>query len=194
MKTKIKKLAVVAVILLCLAVGVQGTLAVFTATDTATNVITTGNIKIKLHEQRLNDQQKPEPFKDVIGVVPGDEVSKIVTVENTGNNPAWVRISIGVTINLAEGVEGEADKTLVSFDIGDDWTELDGYYYYTKALGAGETTTPLFEHVIFSDSMSNMYQKSTTSVGIMVHGVQTAHNGTTVWEADGWPTLGLSAE
>ncbi len=194
MKTKIKKLAVVAAVMLCLAVGVQATLAAFTATGTATNVITMGNIKIKLHEQRLNAQQKLEPFEDVIGVVPGESVSKIVTVENTGNNPAWIRISIGVTIDLAKGVVGTADKTLVSFDIGDDWTELNGYYYYAKALGAGETTTPLFENVIFSDNMGNMYQKSTTTVDILVHGVQVIHNGTTVWEADGWPTPSTSAD
>lgn len=192
MKTKIKKIAALAVVLACLAVGVQSTIAYFSATDTATNVITTGNIKIKLHEQRVGDNNNDgtlEPFEDVVGVVPGDSVSKIVTVENTGNNPAWVRISLEKAISLAEGVEGEIDPSLVTFDIGDDWVERDGWYYYTKVLNASETTTAFFNNVIFSENMGNMYQDSTVTVSLIVHATQTAHNGTSVWEADGWPTV-----
>lgn len=191
MKTKIKKIAALAVVLACLAVGVQSTIAYFSTTDTATNVITTGNIKIKLHEQRVgnNEDGTLEPFEDVVGVVPGDSVSKIVTVENTGNNPAWVRISLEKAISLAEGVEGEINSSLVTFDIGDDWVERDGWYYYTKVLNASETTTAFFNNVIFSENMSNMYQDSTVTVSLLVHATQTAHNGTSVWEADGWPTV-----
>lgn len=191
MKTKIKKIAALAVVLACLAVGVQSTIAYFSTTDTATNVITTGNIKIKLHEQRVgnNVDGTLEPFEDVVGVVPGDSVSKIVTVENTGNNPAWVRISLEKAISLAEGVEGEINPSLVTFDIGDDWVERDGWYYYTKVLNASETTTAFFNNVIFSENMSNMYQDSMVTVSLLVHATQTAHNGTSVWEADGWPTV-----
>lgn len=191
MKTKIKKIAALAVVLACLAVGVQSTIAYFSTTDTATNVITMGNIKIKLHEQRVgnNEDGTLEPFEDVVGVVPGDSVSKIVTVENTGNNPAWVRISLEKAISLAEGVEGEINPSLVTFDIGDDWVERDGWYYYTKVLNASETTTAFFNNVIFSENMSNMYQDSTVTVSLLVHATQTAHNGTSVWEADGWPTV-----
>lgn len=187
MKTRIKKVTAAVAILLCLAVGVQSTIAYFTSTDTATNVITTGNIKIKLHEQHKTDNGL-EPFEDVIDVMPGDSVSKIVTVENTGNNSAWVRIALDKAITLAEGVEGEIDLTLVSFDIGEAWVERDGWYYYTEVLGKGEITSPLFENVIFSVDMGNMYQNSTATVTVLAHATQTAHNGTTVWEAAGWPT------
>lgn len=188
MKAKMKKIIAAAAVLVCIAVGVQSTIAYFTATDTATNVITTGNIKIKLHEQHQTDDGL-QPFKDVIGVVPGDNVSKIVTVENTGNNPAWVRISIDKALTLAEGVEGEVDLTLISFDIGEDWVEREGWYYYTEALDKGQTTSPLFNNVIFNDDMGNMYQDSTATVTVLVHATQTAHNGTSVWEAVGWPKI-----
>ncbi len=188
MKAKMKKIIAAAAVLVCIAVGVQSTIAYFTATDTATNVITTGNIKIKLHEQHQTDDGL-QPFTDVIGVVPGDNVSKIVTVENTGNNPAWVRISIDKALTLAEGVEGEVDLTLISFDIGEDWVERDGWYYYTEALDKGQTTSPLFNNVIFNDDMGNMYQDSTATVTVLVHATQTAHNGTSVWEAVGWPKI-----
>lgn len=189
MKTKIKKFTVIAVILICFAVGVRSTIAYFTATDTATNVITTGNIKIELHEQRIgnNDDGSLEPFEDVVGVMPGESVSKIVTVENTGNNSAWVRISLEKVISLADGVAGEIDPSLVTFDIGEDWVERDGWYYYTKALNAEETTSAFFNNVIFSENMGNMYQDSTVTVSLLVHATQTAHNGTSVWEAAGWP-------
>lgn len=58
-----------------------------------------------------------------------------------------------------------------------DWTYLDGYYYYNRALAPGETTVPLFTTVTFAPEMGNEYQNSTAYVEVKVGAVQADNNG-----------------
>ena len=184
-----RKMFVCALCLIALAVTVSGTLAYFTAEDTARNVITAGNVKIELQEKMISaDGKSTVPFTDPLNVMPGSEVSKIVEVRNTGGQPAWVRVSVEKTIALAEGIQGDADLTLISFDLNTaHWTEKDGFYYYTASLAPGQTTEPLFTAVSFAESMSDLYQSSKAVLQIHAYATQTANNGSTVFEAAGWP-------
>ena len=70
------------------AVLCMGTWALFTATGTATNVVTVGDVSIRLVEDfdELGAQ----------GIVPGESIRKKVYVENDGSNPAWVRVRLDV--------------------------------------------------------------------------------------------------
>ena len=68
-----------------------------------------------------------------------------------------------------------------------DWTEKDGYYYYTKPLKPGEVTAPIFTAVTFKADMGNEYQNATATVDVFAQAVQTANNGATVMDAQGWP-------
>lgn len=183
-----KKLLIGAMLVLVLGLTVMGTSAFFTQEETAHNVVTTGGIDIELIEKAIVDGEEVD-FKDVYGVLPGADVSKIVTVRNIGENEAFIRVSVKKSIDLAEGVEGEPDLSLITFDFNtDDWTEgKDGYWYCSKPLGIGETTPALFTTVSFSKSMDNMYQKCAAHVDIKVQAVQTANNGKTALEAAGWP-------
>ena len=181
-----KRIAVCALILLLLSVSLGSTIAYFTTEDTATNVITAGNLSIDLKEMTKSGEE----FKDVFGVMPGVEVSKIVTVKNTGDHPAYVRIGVDKTIRLAEGKTGAVDLTLLQLDLNTaDWTEKDGYYYYNKPLAAGAETPALFTTVKFSEKMDNLYQKSQAIVEVTAQAVQTAHNGTSALTAAGWPEV-----
>lgn len=184
-----KKVTVIALIVALVAVLSLGTAAYFTAEQTATNVVTSGSVKIKLHEMAIKEPgAEPVPFEDGQGVMPGSVVSKIVTVENTGSGTAWVRISVEKAIALAEGLEGETDLDLISLDINTEcWSEHEGYYYYNAPLAAGETTEPLFTTVAFAHSMGNLYQGSTATVRVLAQATQTANNGATALEALGWP-------
>ena len=183
-----KKIIVFALIAVCLSTAAYGTLAYFTYEDTATNVITTGDIKIDLLEWTKTDEGELVPFEDVIDVMPGIEVSKIVEVKNVGGQPAWIRVSVDKSIVLADGVEGEVDLSLVTYNLNTEyWTEKDGYFYYNSKLKPGETTEPLFTAVAFAADMSNMYQHSKAYVKIDAQATQTANNGETVFEAAGWP-------
>ena len=77
------KTLVLSLLICCLAVAASGTLAYYTATEQAHNVITSGGIDIALQEY-ADAGDALVPFEDVDGVMPGMEVSKIVCVENTG--------------------------------------------------------------------------------------------------------------
>lgn len=188
-----KKLITSALILLLVAMAGAGTLAYFTAEDTATNVITSGNIDIELQETaELEDgsivqfQESQERF----GVMPGEAVSKIVKVVNTGDNEAYVRLHITKSINLAKGVEGDPDISLITMDFNStNWTfnEADGFYYYNTALAPGAATEALFENVIFDPDMSNMYQGSEATIIVDAQATQVANNGASALEAGGWP-------
>ena len=179
-----KKTFSLAVILICLSVLGSGTLAYFTDSTTAHNVITTGNIDIELIETKADGTT----FTDVIGVMPGMEVSKIVRVSNEGANDAWVRVAVQKEITLADKTKGDAETYLNIAYNTTYWTyQNDGYYYYNKALTPDEVTTPLFEKVLFDTSMGNEYQNSTAQVYVYAQATQVDNNGETVFEAQGWP-------
>ena len=188
-----KKTVTLALIAALLAICAIGTTAFFTDRGKATNVITTGGVKIDLLETAVKDGELA-PFEDVEGVMPGMEVSKIVEVKNIGESDAYIRVSVEKAIALAENREGEVDLSLVKLDINTaDWTEQDGYYYYNSALKPGETTKPLFTAVTFDEAMGNLYQQSTATVTVNAEATQVANNGTDALTAAGWPQSGEEA-
>ena len=184
-----KRLLAVALAVVCLSLAAYGTVAYFTAEDIAANVITAGNIRIELQETAVPESGgDPVPFEDLIGVMPGAEVSKIVEVKNTGDKTAYIRIRLEKNLTLAEGRTGEPDINLIGLNIDtESWTEKDGYYYYNAALEPGQTTEPLFTAVHFAKTMSNMYQESRAILQVNAFATQTAHNGASALEAAGWP-------
>lgn len=186
-----KKMVTIAVLLLALTMLGYGTIAFFTAEETATNVITAGNVDIELQETAVTEDGKTIMFEESqerFGVMPGEEVSKIVQIVNTGDNEAYVRIGIEKSIKLAEGISGESNTDLITMDFNsDNWTAKDGYYYYNQALAPGTKTEPLFRNVIFNPSMSNMYQGSEAIIKVDAQATQVKNNGATVFEAAGWP-------
>lgn len=186
-----RKALVVALLAICLALVGYGTAAYFTADGTATNVITTGSVSITLDETAVDETGAVSAFKDVAGVMPGAQISKIVTVTNTGTSPVWVRVGVEKRIELAPGVNGTPDTGLVTMDLNTaDWTlGSDGYYYYHAALQPDAATTPLFTTVSFDTSMGNMYQGSAAYLDVYAAAVQTAHNGAAATEAVGWPAV-----
>ncbi|MBE6669846.1 MAG: hypothetical protein E7601_06550 [Ruminococcaceae bacterium] len=184
-----KKILICAVIIALLSVAAYGTSAFFSHTQKATNVITTGNVKIELQEiSASNANGGATPLEGEISVLPGAEITKTVKVKNVGSNSAWIRLSVDTAFLLADGVSGTPDTSLIKFDLNTkNWTEKDGYYYYNTSLEPGETTEPLFTHVSFAPSMDNTYQNSKALIDITAYATQKAHNGSSVFEAAGWP-------
>ncbi len=182
-----KKTVTLALIVALLAICAIGTTAFFTDRGKATNVITTGGVKIDLLETAVKDGELA-PFEDVVGVMPGSEVSKIVEVKNIGESDAYIRVSVEKALALAEGREGEVDLSLVTLDFNTEaWTEADGYYYYNSPLKPNETTAPLFTTVSFSADMGNLYQNSSLTVNVTAEATQVANNGASALTASGWP-------
>lgn len=187
-----KKLFILASLIICLTTVATGTLAYFTAEDQAHNVITSGKVDIELVEKKINEDGTEEAFEDLIGIMPGTSVSKVVQVTNTGDAAAYIRIAVDKKIILASGNDDEVDMSLISinYNIGsneDQWTYKEGYYYYNSPLEAGNTTKPLFTEVKFDKTMGNMYQEATTEIDVKAYATQVANNGDSALEANGWP-------
>ena len=179
-----RKLLILSVLAICVAMLAGGTLAFFTSEDKAHNVITTGGVEITLQEWA--DEAKTTPFKDLTGVMPNTTVTKIAEIRNTGVSDAWVRVKVEKNIKL-QG-DGTPDTGLVELKLNTvDWTEKDGYYYYNKILKPGEITAPVFTSVSFAADMGDEYQDAAATVDVFAQAVQIANNGDTVLTAQGWP-------
>ena len=92
---------------LCVALAVVAiggaTLAYFTDTDQEINTFAVGNVSIDLIEQQkgANGLEAFEPRKTLLpGTSDKNAVSKIVTVENTGANDAWVWVDLKIPAYL----------------------------------------------------------------------------------------------
>ena len=181
-----KKIFAIAVLIVCLSLSVGGTLAFFTTSKTARNVIEMGSIEIELIQKGEGDA----PFTTAVGIIPGKTVADTVIVKNVSAKPCWVRVEAAKVIELAAGVSGVPDTSLMTMNINtDNWTLKDGYYYYNNVLAAGTETEPLFTEVAFSTAMGNLYKNATAKINVTAQAVQYANNGATVAEAIGWPSV-----
>ena len=182
-----RKLLIVSVLAILVAVTAAGTLAYFTDTGTAHNVITTGNVKIELNEWA--DEACTQPFQDKTGVMPGTKVTKIVKVENTGTGAAFLRLYVEKNVYGADQKPMKSDPVSLDFD-NRNWTysESEGYYYYNRSLEPGKTTEPLFTTVTFDPLMGNEYQNASAHVKVIAYAVQSANNGDSPQAAKGWPS------
>ncbi len=181
-----RKIAIAALTLICLSVSIPGTAAYAHHCGTARNVITSGNIRIALHEMSRTDTGQLVAFQNPDKVLPGQSISKIVTVSNTGGNTAYVRLLLNT--HLLTEHEHSPDPSLIQLDLNlQDWTLHDGAYYYNYPLGPGEQTSPLFTRVFFSPQIGTSYQGSTTAITVRAEAVQAAHNDDCALTALGWP-------
>lgn len=177
-----RKLLILSILTMCVAILASGTLAFQTASGRAHNVITSGNVKIEIQEWA--DTEKKTPFENLDGLYPGFTATKIVEVVNTGSADAWVRVKIEKNITPASE-QTEVDPDLVVLDLNTtDWTyREDGYYYYNSPLEPGEVTAPVLNGVTLSGNMGSEYQEATVEVKVSAEAVQSQNNDT----ATGWP-------
>lgn len=181
-----QKLMAALAILLCLGSLAGGTLAYFTDSEEAHNVITSGKIDIALREWADDAHTKPYPGDTLEGAMPGDTVTKIVQVENICAHPAFIRVKVALELRSAED---EVLPEAISLDINEtDWfLGEDGYYYYKEALPAGKTTEPLFTRAEFDAAMDNRYRGCTAKIDVTAYAVQSQNNGESPQIAAGWP-------
>ena len=181
-----RRLVLLALALCIAAVTATGTLAYFTAEETAHNVITTGYLDMILHETTTGG--KPFPEEGLDNLMPGMVVDKRVTVENAGTVDFYLRVALDEEITPAQGVQAELNFDHITLDINeDDWTLAeDGYYYYNSAIKAGETTEPLFTTVTFEPEMGNEYMNAHVEITVRAQAVQSRNNGDSPLTAVGW--------
>lgn len=182
-----KKILILAAIAAIGSFGAYGTLAYFTATGTAKNVITAGTVNIELHEETADGQ--PFPEDGIHNVMPSQVVDKVVFVENTGENQAWVRVKVEKKLVRSDQSEDKnAAEQYIELDFNDsEWAVHDGWFYYKDKIDPGKNTENLFTRVAFSGDMGNEYKDSTVFINVAAQAVQCANNGESVMDAAGWP-------
>ncbi|MGI6237059.1 MAG: SipW-dependent-type signal peptide-containing protein [Candidatus Excrementavichristensenella sp.] len=181
-----RDVALIAALVCCIAIAAAGTLAYFTAEETAYNVIAIGNLDMVLREETTGGAPFPEGGID--GVLPGAQVDKVVYVENAGSVDFYCRLGVEKVIELADPSH-EPDPDAVTLDINTaDWTEKDGFYHYKKALRPGEKTTPLFRKVKLGRDMGNEYMDAHIEINVLAQAVQSKNNAAGPLSAVGWPT------
>ena len=163
----------------------QGTLAYYTTVGKATNVVTSGNLELTIHEMAGPDTPYPEGG---VYVLPGSVVGKIVTVENTCEHPFYLRVK------LIYGIDSQelTSEDCFELDINTvDWKLHDGWYYYIGILQPGEETPQVFSHVeIVGNKVDNSYIGKTLSITVKAQAVQSEHNpiqNNDTTTAQGWP-------
>jgi len=187
-----KIIAISAAIILAAIAVVGGTLAWFTAEDTATNVLTTGSVEVTLKEQ-VDDGEGTKDVAANVGltlsdIMPGDEITKrpfLVLGEDSEN--AYVRMKFTVE-STATGVNQETieqkiidlfaakiDKT--NWKQATDETDYDDWYYY---MGELSSTNPLHfttagKLVFNGNEFTDIYQGITFTIKFDAAAVQVAN-------------------
>ncbi len=183
---KIKlQMAAIALFAMVVAFSTQGTLAYYSTVGKATNVVTTGNIQFIIHE--TTDQGTAFPEEGVY-IIPGDVVSKEVTIESDCQHPFYLRVKIVYGVDSQELSADDCFKLNINEQ---SWKYVDGWYYYQGIVEPGQTTPEVFSHVeIVGAKVDNRYIGKTLTLSVVAHAVQSENNpiqnGDTS-TASGWP-------
>ncbi len=183
-KIKLKIFIVTLVAILVTMMG-QASLAYYSTVGKATNVVTSGNIQFIIHE--TTDQGKEFP-KEGVYIVPGDVVSKKVTIESDCNHPFYLRVKMVYGVDSQELTAEDCFK----LNINEEYWELhDGWYYYKGVVEPDETTPYIFSHVeIVGSKVDNSYLGKTLTLTVKAQAVQSENNPITdgnTFTSSGWP-------
>ncbi|HPW53954.1 MAG TPA: hypothetical protein PLI19_03045 [Erysipelotrichaceae bacterium] len=183
-----RRVFIASIVVILLSIGVMSTYAYIVAEGTATNVITTGCVNIELREYTLNENNERVPYSNSqVAVVPSVKVDKIVNVENTGNQPVFVRVLVTITVESEFWEDFDLSNIILDYNLTD-WTFKDGYWYYNNILDASNTTEDLFTSVEFSANMGNEFMGSAITINVEAQATQVANQGVSnATEAVGWP-------
>lgn len=185
MNKRQKKLVALALAILLIAVFSGSTLAYYTVIGTATNVVTSGEIRMQIRETGADG--KPFPKEGVV-VIPGDTVAKEVTVNNICGHPFWLRVELVQGSSKEQNLS--AAKAMQILDLNEkDWTLKGNYFYYNQILEPGKKTEPLFTKVHISGEAVDQHDVGTAlTITVKAEAVQSEHNpAQNAWEASGWP-------
>ena len=183
---KIKiKIFVVALVAALMTFISTSTLAYYSTVGKATNVVTSGNIQFIIHE--MTDQGKEFP-KEGVYIVPGDIVSKKVSIESDCEHPFYLRVKMVYGVDSQELTAEDCFKLNINED---NWELHDGWYYYKGVVEPGQTTPDVFSHVeIVGSKVDNSYIGKTLTLTVKAQAVQSENNPITdgnTYTASGWP-------
>lgn len=131
-----KRIVTIALVVALVAIAAVGTLAYFTDTDDATNTFVVGNVAIKLIEKERDGNGGTKEFTQdkrlypIVGSAQGEKddlgmptaknyVDKMVTIQNTGSEKAYIRAYFAIPSALDDGYETfNAGMNVLHFNFG----------------------------------------------------------------------------
>lgn len=146
-----KKSRAIISVFLVVAILIAGAYAFLSSTDSKTNVFTVGNVSIKLKEnfdtdlsgvteddEKFDETVKTISLEDGKSVMPGQKIIKTPYIANTGHNPAWIYLTVGIPVanidsfykNADNNVEisgKDIDIPIVAYAIQDGYKNQTGY-------------------------------------------------------------------
>ena len=181
MKARWKVLIVALAVIFTMLIA-RPVLTFYTTKDTVTGVVTSGGIELKIHNVTSRGVTAP----DEIAVIPGDKVDRKVFVENDCQQPFYLRLKLVCTI----GADDEpADGLLQPNWDSENWTLVDGYYYYNGILEPGGKTPAAFTQVeVVGSRVDQSHVGLAITFEIIAQSVQSKNNTADhPWEVSGWP-------
>ena len=176
-----KKILALSMCIALAAIAIVGaSLAYFTDTKTAANTFTMGDVKIKLDETNINNQEGDRVTSNDYDVYPGAVVTKDPIVHNTGKNGAYIRAIVTVengmnwlglyNENVWTAPQEDAFNALINNTLGEGWELVDIAYdmsgpdhptsdfvatlKYTTVLNASTDTSAMFSQIAFPAKMT----------------------------------------
>lgn len=175
---------------------VGASLAFYTDSETAVNVVTTGNVDIEMKEIRptpgdneswmVSEKKDDEGKSTGLGytnILPGATIIKEPVIKNIGTNNAYIRLKVKVSVRDA-ATRKELDQTGIEFykdgisvlQLQGNSPETENYIYANNILLASKTsekvTTSLFNQVKFPTTWGNEYANANIEITVVAEAVQ----------------------
>lgn len=193
-KKRILTLALLALVVACAVAAVQ---AFTVRTVEADNVITFGSVKMRILETQLVDGAEQTVPDGYTVEARSGLISRIVRVQNVGNDDCYVRVRPVLTAVAQDGTRSDVTDQAAFAMNANDWTEgEDGWWYCNQALApeSGSTTgqasdsvtEPLMTGLELPDAQG-MGAGSSLVLTLDAQAVQAEHNAEDPMSAQGWP-------
>ena len=183
MRKKVALTAAAVAMVGTLAVG--GTLAWFTDTETATNVVTVGNVDVKIDETGEGEVNEDGDGLNY-DVMPGKTYEKNVDITNVGSNPAYMKAIITVSSNNENIPAAIKDGRISLGNLyeGGTWSDVAGgvqyVVYYNDEdndfIAEKDDVWNLFDNFTFPKELGNEFENSTFNINVEVQAIQADNN------------------
>lgn len=184
MKNKKKIATLIAATGIIGAIGIGSTLAYFTDSDAATNIVEMGNVDISLWETSTNGTGEPVKGLTFNDVMPGDTLAKdpYIIVENNSAD-CYLRIKLNITSRNEVELTDEQSSAIWDLILGqmndNGWTAgADDYFYYQLNEGvatANNEKYPIFDQIVIPESWDNSFANLDFTIQIDAEAIQAAN-------------------
>lgn len=168
MKKK-KLFTLVAAVSLVAVIGVGSTLAYFTDSDSAKNVVTMGHVDITLTEPEFSKNED----NTISNVVPNQVITKDPTITVAEDSEScYLRAKIDFSDDLTDM---QAEELLAKIEIKDGWVlSTDGYYYYQNIVEktAENKEVVFFDKVTIPELWGNEVADLTFEINVTAEAIQ----------------------